>query len=405
MTSSDNSGSAYPVREAFRRFYPSYRKAHPGLSPEQRKAAACIMRCKTGEMRYTMSVCEKCGEPIIHAVSCNNRSCPCCQAVQTAKWEAERGSELVKGISYFHVIFTVPHQLNALFLSNMKLLLDLLLSSVRQTLLDLCADRKFLGAMPGILEVLHTWGQQLNFHPHVHVCISGGGLTPAGQFVETRKNGFFLPEAVVAKAFQGRFLCALKKLHDEGELSCSGASELEDPVKWQAFIDTLFAQRWLPFIKETFNGCGNAIRYLARYSYRTAISNSRIVSVEKNTVTFRYKDYADGSKEKLRTVSGEEFIGLFLQHILPKGFSRTRYAGYLTSCRKTKCLKHIHLLRDSVYQGNPYRRMKIAELLMTLYGCDICTCKECGGKLLHLPRGLPANMLPPLPSLLPLAVC
>lgn len=389
MTSTD-----YPVRDVFRRFYPDFLTLHPALSEEKRKTAASIMHCKTGDLGYNVSYCEDCGFPVIHSVSCNNRSCPCCQAPLEKKWELERNSELIEGIAYFHVVFTIPHDLSTLIKTNSKLLLNLQFKCVQETLLTLCADPKFLGAKPGIISVLHTWGQKLSYHPHIHVCVSGGGITPAGQFVETKHKGFFLPKEAIAPMFRGKYLCALKKLYEEGRLDLSHTRELEDPSRFQAYVDHLFQKQWLPFVKETFNGRGNAIRYLARYSFRTAIANSRITEVTDTHVTFRYKDYADGGKAKLLTVEGSDFIRIFLQHVLPKGFNRVRFSGYLTNCQKTNNLKLIHRLRSTVYAGNPYREMKIAELMMSLYGKDICTCPECSGQMIRLPRGMPLIMLP-----------
>ena len=353
------------------------------------------MNCKTGSLGYNVSYCEDCGYPLVHAVSCNNRSCPCCQTPLERKWESERNTELVEGIAYFHVVFTVPHELNDLIRGNPKELLSLLFDCVRDTLLTLCADPKFLGAKPGIISVLHTWGQKLNYHPHVHVCISGGGLTPSGRFAETKHKGFFLPEAAIASLFRGKYLCGLKDLYQNNRLNLADHADLVDPDNWKNFIDLLFQKRWLPFVKETFNGRGNAIRYLARYSFRTAIANSRIIEVTDTHVTFRYKDYADGNREKLLTVDGCVFIGLFLQHVLPKGFNRVRFSGYLTNCRKSKNLKLIHRLRGTVYHGNPFRKMNVAELFQVIYGKDICSCPNCNGPMIRLPRGIPADKLPP----------
>ena len=400
MTSTD-----YPVRDIFRRFYPDFLTLHPALSEEKRKTAASIMHCKTGDLGYNVSYCEDCGFPVIHSVSCNNRSCPCCQAPLEKKWELERNSELIEGIAYFHVVFTIPHDLSTLIKTNSKLLLNLQFKCVQETLLTLCADPRFLGAKPGIISVLHTWGQKLSYHPHIHVCVSGGGITPAGQFVETKHKGFFLPKEAIAPMFRGKYLCALKKLYEEGRLDLSHTRELEDPSRFQAYVDHLFRKQWLPFVKETFNGRGNAIRYLARYSFRTAIANSRITEVTDTHVSFRYKDYADGGKAKLLTVEGGDFIRIFLQHVLPKGFNRVRFSGYLTNCQKTNNLKLIHRLRSTVYAGNPYREMKIAELMMSLYGKDICTCPECSGQMIRLPRGMPLIMLPSQLQIKPGAMC
>lgn len=382
----------YKLRNALERFYPAFLDGHPGLSVEKRKVAESIIKCKTGKLGYNVSVCEECGHPVIHAVSCNNRSCPCCQAPLEKKWEEERNTELIDGIAYYHVVFTVPHELNPLFRTNMKSMLNLFFKCVRDTLLTLCSDQKYMGAKPGIVSVLHTWGQKLNFHPHIHVCLSGGGLTKAGKFVETRHKGFLIPEAVIASMFRGKFLCSLKKMYESGTLNLYGIEYLWDPVQWKSYIDRLFNKRWLPFVKETFNGNGNAIKYLARYSYRTAIANSRIVSVGEDTVTFRYKDYADGNTSKTMTVKGTDFVEMFLQHVLPSGFHRVRFSGYLTNCKKTKNLKHIHQLRLSVYNGNPFRKMKMSEILLEFYGKDICKCKLCNGKMIPLSRGMPFSM-------------
>ena len=384
----------YPIRDAFRDFYDSFLEAHPGLDDEKRKAAECIMKCKTGELGYNISICENCGNQVIHAVSCNNRSCPNCQAILERKWEAERNTELIKNIAYYHVVFTVPHGLNVLIRYNMELLLNLMFKCVQDTLITLCADPRYMGAKPGIISVLHTWGQTLSFHPHIHVCISGGGITPTRQFVETKRKGFFIPEAVIADMFRGKYLCTLKKLYDSGKLELSHSEHLKQSPKWKSFIDHLFKIRWLPFVKETFNGKGNAVRYLARYSYRTAIANSRVLSVDDENVTFRYKDYADGCKEKTMTLKGQDFIGRFLTHILPPGFHRMRLSGYLANCKKTTNLKLIHRLRNSVYEGNPYRSMKTAELLLVLFNRDICTCTVCSDRLLPFARGVPLSTLP-----------
>ena len=386
----------YPIREAFRKFFPAYLEDHPSLPPEKIKAGYAIMRCKTGELGYNVSICEDCGHPLIHAVSCNNRNCPCCQAPKEKQWELERHSELIDGIAYYHVVFTVPQELNRLFHANMVLLLNLLFRSATETLLSLCADKRFMGAKPGIISVLHTWGQQLNFHPHLHVCVSGGGITPSGQFVNTCHKGFFLPEAVVAASFRGRFLAQLKALYEAGSLNLSLTPNLEDRSAWQDYIEQLFQKRWLPFIKETFNGNGNAVKYLARYSFRTAIANSRILSVTDETVTFSYKDYADNNKVKTSTVPGKEFIRMFLMHILPPRFHRMRMSGYLTNSRKTKNLKLIHRLRSSVYPGNPYRSMNMQQLMLAVYGVDICQCRNCNGHLIPLARAQPAGRVQPI---------
>lgn len=371
----------YPVRDAFRNFFADYASEHP-VSPQQAKAASCIRNCKTGELGYTVSECPSCGFRRIHARSCNNRDCPCCQAPLEKKWVMERNSELVPGIAYYHIVFTLPAELNPLIYSNQKLLYSLMFSAASDTLIKLCRDRKYMGALPGIVSVLHTWGQKLNFHPHLHVMLTGCGLTPDGKFRLTKHKGFFLPVKVIARVFRGKFLEKLKAFYSSGALSFPGSlSGLENTYLWKKFLDGLYQKPWLPFLKETFNGNGNAVEYLARYAYRTAISNSRILDVGDETVTVRYKDYADGSKEKRMELDGTEFIRLFLQHVLPKGFHRVRFSGFLSNCRKTSNLRLIGELFRTPYQGNPVKGLHMDELLMKLYGADACSCPYCHQKL------------------------
>ena len=386
MTFKFNSGTGeildYPVRSAFQNFFPSYAEKHV-VSPEQSKAAACISNCKTGRLGYAVSECPECGFRKIHSCSCNNRDCPCCQAPLEKKWVMERNAELISGIAYYHVVFTLPHELNPLILGNQKLLYDLLFSAASDSLIVLCRDRKYMGATPGIVSVLHTWGQKLNFHPHLHVCLSGGGLTSDGRFIETRHKGFIIPKPVLGKVFRGKFLDGLKALHDAGKLSFPGdASPLKHSQQWKELLDHLYGTDWIPFLKETFNGNGNAVEYLARYAYRTAISNSRIEDVSDENVSIRYSDYADHNEKKTLVLSGEEFIRRFLMHILPKGFHRVRFAGFLANCRKTELLTHIGNLRRTPYMGNPVRGKRMSEILMMIYGIDICSCPECHGKMI-----------------------
>ena len=386
---SETSIGNYPIRDAFQAFFSDYASTH-SVSSEQSKAAGCIAECKTGSLGYNVSFCESCGHMEIHACSCNNRNCPCCQSPQEQKWIMARNSELIEKCAYYHSIFTVPFELNELIIENQKLLYNLMFSCASDTLLTLCRDKQYMGATPGIILVLHTWGQQLNFHPHLHCCLSGGGLTKSGQFTESCHKGFLLPVSAIGKMFRGKFLEKLKSYYQKDSLSFTGkCSGLRNRYSWKEFIDSLYAKDWCPFIKETFNGNGNAITYLARYAYRTAISNSRIESVSENSVSFRYKDYADNSTTKIKTVSGSEFIALFLQHILPKGFSRVRFSGFLSNCCKTRKLKLIHKLRGTAFIPNPVKGKSMAELLLLLYGKDICRCSECGEHVIQFPRGKP----------------
>ena len=371
----------YPIRAAFQNFYDDYASTH-SVSPTQDKAAACIASCKSGKLGYTIEECPDCGYRKIHARSCNNRNCPCCQAPMEQKWIMERNSELVFGMAYYHVIFTLPHELNPLILENQKLLYNLLFSAASDTLITLCRDKKYMGALPGIVSVLHTWGQKLNFHPHLHVMLSGGGITPDQHLIRTKRKGFIIPIKVISKVFRGKFMNALKDFHSSKTLCLTGAAKpLADSKQWQALLDTLYKKEWVPFIKETFNGNGNAIKYLARYAYRTAISNARVSDVNAGTVTVSYKDYADNSAKKQMVLAGTEFIRRFLQHVLPQGVHRVRFSGYLANCKKTKCLTLIGNLMRTPYTGSPTKGKRMSELLEMIYGTDTCTCPKCKARM------------------------
>lgn len=385
MTSKFNSQTGeildYPIRSVFQTFFSDYESAN-FVSPQQRKAASCISRCKTGALGYSISECPDCDYKRIHSRSCNNRNCPNCQAPLEKKWVMERNAELISGMAYYHVVFTLPHELNPLIYANQELLYGLLFSSASDTLITLCRDKKFMGAIPGIVSVLHTWGQQLNFHPHLHVMLSGGGLTPSGRLVQTRHKSFIIPKEVLGKVFRGKFMAKLKGYRKKMLLSFTGkAAFLEDPDCWQELVDLLYRKTWIPFIKETFNGNGNAVEYLARYAYRTAISNARILDVGPNDVKMAYTDYADNNAKKQLVLSGPEFIRRFLQHVLPAGFQRVRFSGLLCNCRKTHNLKLIGKLMRTPYTGSPTKGLRMSELLSLLYGKDICSCPMCHGKL------------------------
>lgn len=373
----------YPIRRIFQSFFGPYSERN-SVSSQQLKAASLISRCKTGDLGYSIDFCPECGYEKIHYCSCNNRYCPSCQAPIEKKWVMQRNSELIEGIAYYHVIFTLPDELNSLIYFNQEQLYNLLFKAASDTLLILCRDKKYMGATPGIISVLHTWGQKLNYHPHLHVCLSGGGLNACGNFIETKHKGFIIPVQVVGKMFRGKFLSSLKNLRNSGSLAFEGGCKhLVNSYNWKEFLNTLYGKTWCPFVKETFNGYGNAVEYLGRYAYRTAISNSRILDISDKHVTFRYTDYADNNEKKCITVTGQEFIRRFLMHVLPQSFHRVRFSGYLAGCKKTKNLNHINRLRGCIYSGNPVKGLRMSQLLMMIYNIDICHCPKCKSELMH----------------------
>lgn len=369
--------SRYPIRELFADSLDWYLQEHDP-SHEQLAAANAISKCKTGELGYNLSVCDECGHTETHSCSCRNRSCPNCQSVLKEVWIDKRRSEVLDA-RYFHVVFTVPHILNDLFLTNQKLLYSLLFEAASLTLLTLSQDRRCLGAEPGIIMVLHTWGQNLAYHPHVHCIISGAGLTRDHKLVTSGKS-FFIPIKAAMKMFRGKFMAALKKYRSSGKLEIpESCFELALPDGWQSFVDKLYSMDWCPYIKETFNGNGNAIDYLGRYTHRVAISNGRITGMTDDTVSFWYKDYKDHSSRKEMTLSHEEFIRRFLMHVLPKRFQKIRYYGFLSNASKAGKLRLLFQL-----QGHQQFTAKFSAdtpkdvILSDVLGIDIHLCPCCG---------------------------
>ncbi len=351
------------------------------VSTEQQKAALSIMACKSGSLGFNVSTCEECGHQEIHNNSCRNRHCPNCQAVLKELWIDARRSEVIDG-AYFHVIFTVPAQLNPLIYANQKLLYGLLHDATAKTLLELSSDRKYLGAMPAIIQVLHTWGQELNYHPHIHCIISGAGLTPAMQLANCRSK-FLIPVKVLGAKFKGKFMDALEKYHAAGKLELPNSlRKLRNSFEWKDYRNSLYQKAWCPFIKETFNGFGNAIDYLGRYTHRIAISNSRIISVDGGNVSFWAKDYRTDER-KVITITHEEFMRRFIQHVLPKGFQKIRYYGLLTNSMKKKRLDIVFRIQNHRRFNSKYAGMDTDLMLFKMFHIDVHICPCCGKRTLQ----------------------
>lgn len=342
----------------------------------QKKAAFCIMNCKSGRFGYNIQTCDECGFTDMHANSCRNRNCPNCQAVLKEIWIDSRRSEVIDS-PYFHVVFTIPAELNPVFSANQKLLYSALHRCCAETLLELAADKKYLGATPGIIQVLHTWGQELNYHPHIHCIVSGGGLT-ADRKLRICSSHFFIPAKVLAAKFRGKLLAFLKECHSAGRLMFSGScSRLRNSYEWNELVRSLYEKQWCPDIRETFNGFGNAIEYLGRYANRIAITNARILSVDEKQVTFSAKDYKHGGKKRV-TVSCTEFIRRFMMHVLPLGFQKIRYYGFLNNRRKKDNLKLIFTLQGRQRFRSLYAGLSVDEVLKRAWNYDIHICPSCG---------------------------
>ena len=367
------------VQHVFHSSWDAYRKKHP-VSNEQSKAASSIISCKTGALGCNLSECEECGHIEIRNNSCRNRHCPNCQAVTRELWIDARQSEVIDG-AYFHVVFTVPSELNPIIYSNQRLLYSLLHEASSKTLLELSADKRYLGATPAIIQVLHTWGQTLNYHPHIHCIISGAGLDASMKLV-SGDHGFLIPVRVLGAKFKGKFLDALDKYFKDGLLSfCGDDRSLEIPAEWSRFRDSLYRKDWCPYTKETFNGFGNAIDYLGRYTHRIAISNSRVTEVTDSRVTFNARDYRTGRSGPV-TITHEEFIRRFLLHVLPKGFQKIRYYGLLNNRQKTRLLAIVFNIQKRRRAKSRYTGMDTAERILLMFDVDIHLCPCCGSRSL-----------------------
>lgn len=367
----------YPIQQIFSISYDSFCRQDFSQSAVQHKAARAILNCKSGSFGYSISICEECSHSEIHYNSCRNRNCPNCQAVQKELWVDKRRAEVIDS-PYCHVVFTLPHELNPLLYCNQALLYGLLHRCCSETLLELSDNPKYLGATPGIIQILHTWNQELDYHVHMHCIISGGGLTKAKK-LRTSNGKFFIPVKVLRDKFKGKYLSILNDYYQNDKLTFSSSCQkLRNSYEWKDFKNRLYEKDWCPFIKETFNGFGNAIEYLGRYTHKIAISNNRILSVTQEETTFTARGIKPGDPKRTITISNTEFIRRFLMHVLPSGFQKIRYYGFLNNRMKTTNLKLIFRLQGYQKSKRHYADLSIAELLKAVWNFDIRICPDCG---------------------------
>jgi hypothetical protein len=300
------------------------------LGGEQHRALRAIEWCYTAALGGHKTRCDACGHEGCAYNPCRNRHCPKCQGVTRAAWLAKRQCEVLD-TPYAHVIFTLPQELSSLVLQNPRVLYSLLFRTVSQTLLDIAGDPKHLGAEVGGLAILHSWGGQLQFHPHLHVVLPAGGLAPGGSHWMPCWPGFFLPVRVLSRRFRRLYLDGLKELDGRGELSLTGrCRDLAEPKPWLRLLAALRDKEWVVYAKEPCDS-EHILTYLARYTHRVAISNHRLVALQDGQVTFRFKDHKRGGKLRTQTLEAVEFLRRFLLHILPKGFHKIRYFGFLAN--------------------------------------------------------------------------
>jgi hypothetical protein len=322
-----------------------------GFSYQQLKAFRAVLRCRTAALGGHLDVCSDCGyQTDISYNSCRNRHCPKCQAQARERWLQARQQELLP-TSYFHVVFTVPHELNALALTSAAVFYDLLFSAAAQTLIEVAANPQHLGARIGVLAILHTWGQNLLLHPHIHCVVPAGGLSPDHRRWIATQRRFLVPLPILCKVFRGKFVAGLRRLYRNGQLRCQGpAAAYSDAKSFSQLLRTLHRQRWVVYAKQAMGGPAQVLRYLGRYTHRIAISNHRLLGFDGEHVTFRWKDYAHDGKQRIMTLSAQEFLRRFFLHVLPRGFVRIRHYGLLTNRFRNRSLALARTLLPLTHQ-------------------------------------------------------
>ena len=298
---------------------------------EHARILSAIVSCRTAALGGHVQRCDHCQHQRIAYNSCRNRHCPKCQGSACARWMQERAGELLP-VEYFHVVFTLPDTFNALALANKRVVYGVLFDAAAQTLLQVAQSPRHLGARIGLLAILHTWGQNLCLHPHVHCIVPGGGVGPDGKWRSCRA-GFFLPVRVLSRVFRGKFTDLLKRARTRGRLV-----GVDDHRAFDALINAAVKHEWVVYAKPPFGGPAQVLKYLSRYTHRIAISNRRLLSIDDKSVTFRWKDYARGNRPRTMTLEGGEFLRRFLMHAVPRAFVRIRHYGLLANRVRQKNL-------------------------------------------------------------------
>ena len=348
------------------------------IMPYKKKVMEEIKNCKTEGMGAHKYVCDECGYEEIAYNSCRNRHCPNCQTGKKLKWIEARKEEVLN-IKYYHVVFTIPSEIYLIALQNQEKMYKILFKASAETLQELARDEKYLGGEIGFFSILHTWGQNMMYHPHVHIVVTGGGLSEIGKWVE-KEEDFFIPVKVMSKKFRGKFLDYMRKetINFYGE-----NKDLENPGNYNNLIQKMYEKEWIVYCKEPFKNAESVIQYLGRYTHRVAISNERIVEVREDTVTFKWRDYKEENKMKEMTIGIEEFIRRFMLHILPPKFMKIRYYGILGNrSKKKKLLKCKILTRTKIYVKKKFPTL---ELLKQVLGKDfnLCPCCKKGHMLIQ----------------------
>ena len=380
---------ALEVADIFRQFGDAYRERFGPLPPEQARVMRAIELCRTAALGGHMDRCDHCGHEVISYNSCRNRHCPKCQSLAKAAWLQARRAELLP-VEYYHVVFTLPNQLAALALQNKQVLYNILFHAASRSLLQIGADPRHLGADLGLVAVLHTWGQTLMHHPHLHCIVPGGGLSPEGEQWVGCRSGFFLPVRVLSARFRTLFLDQLRRAAGRGELAFHG--EIEPLGQTQAFetlVDACGKIDWVVYAKPPFGGPETVLDYLGRYTHRIAISNHRLLELKDGKVSFTWKNYKQGGRSQVMTLEATEFIRRFLLHTLPGGFVRIRFYGLLANTHRAEKLARCRELLGVAPAAEDAEEAKTkpdwVERLRALTGRDPLACPKCEqGRLVRI---------------------
>jgi hypothetical protein len=381
------------LADIFRQHGPEYRGSR-SLPLNNLRVMRAVEVCRTATLGAHKDKCDSCGHIEISYNSCRNRHCPKCQVLQKERWIEARNEDLLP-IEYFHVVFTIPSELNPLVIMNQKVMYNLMFRCVAETLTELSANPKHLGARIGFLGILHTWGQNLMDHPHVHCVVTGGGLSLEGnRWVSCRKR-FFIPVRVMSALFRGKFLDLLKRTFEAGDLIFPGGiGHLGAPHVFESFRRQFYNKKWVVYCKPPFDGAKGVLQYLGRYTHRIAISNNRILTAEDGSVSFRWRDYSDDNKQKTMTLKVDEFIRRYLLHVLPNRYVRIRHFGLLANRSRKDNITLCRELLGTCKTTEPEKEKKETwqELLLRITGIDVTTCPACQkGRMFRVDELLPSR--------------
>lgn len=374
---------AVEVADVFRRYGEVYRQQHgESLSTAQRRAMSAIELCRTSALGGHVEQCDTCDHQRIAYNSCRNRNCPKCQSLARAQWLADRQAELLD-TQYFHVVFTVPDEIAVIAFQNKQTVYDILFRAASETLRTIAADPAHLGAEIGFFGVLHTWGQNLLHHPHLHFLVPGGGISLDGERWIACRPGFFLPVRVLSRLFRGLFLHYLEKAFDAGELNFfTSLLALQERTSFLRHLAPARKSEWVVYAKPPFAGPQQVLNYVGRYTHRIAISNSRLVDIDDGYVRFRWKNYRHGNHHGTMTLTADEFIRRFLIHVLPDGFQRIRYYGFLANCQRNsklaRCRALLGMARIDTTPSPPALPCDYRDLYQALTGTSLTLCPACG---------------------------